>query len=323
MLRRLSRAKVTAALPADSMWTRSRDELLHQTRWQRISRNFHRAIVEEPSWGRLLACALAVYTLLSVVLAAIVWALYTDDTARPSFAIVWYSSFLVLFVSHTLGPENAAQMCVVCVATFGGAMLALVLFGVIYEKFSMNGPTILFADKIMAVEQQRGQRRQWVLTFRMCAPRGQRLLAPSVRLHVVTRNAAGGVENHRLRLERGMDDAMAATPAAFYLRHYVDDDSPLFAAGGGGGESTCRGGLATEHVLRVFGTVVGMDQVSLIDVAGHASWDAGRDIVRGGVFKDMSLTMGSNRMDFTKLNAYTVNNTGPDADTDGAESAAK
>ena len=39
--------------------------------------------------------------------------------------------------------------------TFGGAMLALVLFGVIYEKFSMNGPTILFADKIMAVEQQR------------------------------------------------------------------------------------------------------------------------------------------------------------------------
>ena len=82
MLRRLSRAKVTAALPADSMWTRSRDELLHQTRWQRISRNFHRAIVEEPSWGRLLACALAVYTLLSVVLAAIVWALYTDDTAR-------------------------------------------------------------------------------------------------------------------------------------------------------------------------------------------------------------------------------------------------
>ena len=97
----------------------------------------------------------------------------------------------------------------------------------------------------------------------------------------------------------------------------------LFAAGGGGGEGTCRGGLATEHVLRVFGTVVGMDQVSLIDVAGHASWDAGRDIVRGGVFEDMSLTMGSNRMDFTKLNAYTVNNTGPDANTDGAESAAK
>ena len=106
-----------------------------------------------------------------------------------------------------------------------------------------------------------------------------------------------------------MDDAMAATPAAFYLRHYVDEHSPLFDGGGNGqGEAADggMGGLATDHVIRIFCTAVGLDQVSLIDVAGHKSWNPGRDIVRGGRFRDMSMAIGSNRFDLSKLNSYDV-----------------
>ena len=302
------------------MWNNSRDELLHQTRWQRITTNFHRAIVEEPSWGKLLVGALMLYTLISLAFGSLVWELGAHDT-RPSFTRVWYSMFLALFVSHVMEPENGAQMLVICFTTFVGAMLALLLFGVIYEKFSMNGPTVLFADKIMAsrtgTDESTGRAR-WVLTFRMCASRGQRMLAPSVRLHLVARNAAGAVDNHKLELEHGMCDALAATPAAFYLRHYVGNDSPLLYLLEG---DTCEGkercGSSVVQALRLFGTVVGMDQVSLIDVAGHASWDPARDIVRGGTFVDMSLAMGSDRMDFCKLNRYTV------AEAKGADAASQ
>jgi hypothetical protein len=97
-----------------------------------------------------------------------------------------------LLLSVSWQPLTILEHLLAAVGCVGGSVASLLLFGVIYEKFSTRVVPIQFAGSVMVrrIPTKFGGHAQ--LVFRYFNLKGSRLISPTVRLAVVRRTTAVG-----------------------------------------------------------------------------------------------------------------------------------
>ena len=178
-----------------------------------------------------------------------------DGPLHPVF-LWWLRGFWLLLLNPIYSPASEAEIAAAIFAPIMGSIVSLMLFGIIYEKFSNRRSVCIFAQLATLRRGGRCHHGHPILTFRYANTAGLHLVNPDIRVTALKRDSTAlAFDGLIIPYDCKLINPGCILPAAFFCHHCIDEGSPLYCA-----ERPAR--CSFEGVLALFITITGTDSES-------------------------------------------------------------
>lgn len=241
-------------------------------------------LLRTTTWPRLMLLFGAAYLFANLLFALAFWATGAKVLNADGFHdLYWFSVQTMATIGFGyLAPGDDVANAIVTVESFVGIMMAAVITGILFARFSTPRARVLFG-KIAIVGNYDGKR---CLLFRMANERSTAIVEASIRAYIVRDDKLVNGEFirrvHDLTLRRSTSPIFALS---FLATHVIDETSPLYGAT----PETMR--AANSNVVVTF---TGIDDSLAASVHARYMWRHG-DIVFDHRFVDIFRTDDSGK----------------------------
>ncbi len=186
-------------------------------------------VMRTASWTRLMLLFGAAYLIANFLFAVAYWATGAKVINSDGFHdLYWFSVQTMATIGYGyLAPGDDVANAIVTVQSFVGIVMAAIITGIFFSRFSTPRARVLFGRKAI-VGTYDGQRS---LLFRMANERSTAIVEASIRAYIVRDDKLANGEFirrvHDLTLRRSTSPIFALS---FLATHVIDDKSPLVGA---------------------------------------------------------------------------------------------
>lgn len=196
-----------------------------------------------------------------------------------------------------------------------GSLFALLLHGVVYDKFSGRHSSILFANAATLRRGGEAHNGHLVLTFRYFNTRGLIIGTPQMRCVAARRELMADGDGIIVHPEVKIANLPSVLPAAFFIHHIICDGSPFY-------DPTSPKSCSFVGSLGIFLSVTGVDiasqelhsgfqQINLDDIVCDQKFAPMLQATKDWQEKQKNI-IGSHRLDFSTINGLDILDLSPE-----------
>lgn len=175
-------------------------------------------------WYGLLGLVVIFYVIVSGISGLLLFVAHETPVSMFEY---WYRGFMQLLISPAFTPETNGEKAVIMISCFLGSMVVLVLFGLVWSKFSSRDSSCVFADKVMLQQLPPVMGGYTMMTFRFAHMQSAQLMCPDIRCSFLKRvEMAGGARVFQESLD--IFDSTPVIPSQYFFSHVINETSPFF-----------------------------------------------------------------------------------------------
>jgi inward rectifier potassium channel len=254
---------------------------------------YHRILTSR--WRSFLASWLALYSVLHLGFGAL-YRLAPDCVSGVDdfWDAYFFSVQTMMTIGYgTMSPLTTYAHVLVTIEAYVGVLLAALLTGLVFAKFSVPTANVMFASSVCIAKHD----GKPTLSMRMANARGNRLVSASLQVAIaMTVKTLEGETFRRVRDLKLMRDTNPLFWVGWTAMHVIDESSPFF---GETNESLAEKGMEMIVIL------TGVDENT--SQAVHARRSYGSEEIRFGhryvdIIAAASSASGLRRVDYTRFN---------------------
>lgn len=229
-----------------------------------------KAALAETSWFQLTLLLIIFYLVLGALVGSGLYVFNVVEVSEPELGdhpvkvilLWWMRGFWLVLMNPTYDPPSVGEALITLIIPILGSVVTLMLFGVVYDKFSMRSCALTFATCATLRRAGADLQGHCVLTFRYAHKRGLYLVNPVLKATALTRAVMADGDSIIVQRDiRILGDGSSVLPGAFFCHHIIDEQSPFY--------TETAPGCSFHAIIAIMISVSGTDPFSQEDHAGY------------------------------------------------------